>query len=80
MISSGPLSNARDGWYEFLTEGAQDGEWPPGDGEWYNGPGYPVPSQPLEEIVTISDEDGKYWDPSVGVTPNWPDTFVTPLW
>ncbi|KAM0473661.1 hypothetical protein ACHAPX_008066 [Trichoderma viride] len=76
---SGPLSNARDGWYEFLTEGARDGEWPPGDGEWYNEPGYPVPSLPLEEIVTISDEDGKYWDPSVGVTPNWPDTFVTPL-
>ncbi|KAM0517089.1 hypothetical protein ACHAPE_005201 [Trichoderma viride] len=76
---SGPLSNARDGWHEFLTEGARDGEWPPGDGEWYNEPGYPVPSLPLEEIVTISDEDGKYWDPSVGITPNWPDTFVTPL-
>lgn len=76
---SGPLSNARDVWYAFLTEDNPDGEWPPEDGEWYNDAGYPVPTLPLDEIVTISDEDGRYWDASVGVTPNWPDTFVTPL-
>ncbi|KAM0263914.1 hypothetical protein ACHAQJ_000949 [Trichoderma viride] len=77
-ISSGPLSNARDEWIGFLT-GVSNGKWPPGDGEWYNRPGYPVPSLPVEEIVTISNADGKSWNLSVGVTPNWPDTFVTPL-
>ncbi|KAL7781763.1 hypothetical protein V8C37DRAFT_398120 [Trichoderma ceciliae] len=76
---SGPLNDARVNWIKFLTEGVDDDKWPPGDGKWYNDPGYPVPSLSLEDIVTISNEDNKAWHLSVGVTPNSPKTFVTPL-
>ncbi|UKZ81540.1 hypothetical protein TrVFT333_009312 [Trichoderma virens FT-333] len=76
---SGPLGNARHDWLRFLTDGVSDDKWPPGDGEWFNDRGYPVPSLPLDQIVTISDRDGESWTLGVGVTPNWPETFVTPL-
>ncbi|KAG7099985.1 hypothetical protein E1B28_001778 [Marasmius oreades] len=78
---SGPLEDARAGWLYMLTEYMEDDDscqWPPKDGQWINHPGYPVPTKPLEEIVTISDEDGKAWDDFVCVTPVWPETYVSP--
>ncbi|KAL7947621.1 hypothetical protein V8C42DRAFT_290148 [Trichoderma barbatum] len=76
---SGPLDNARQDWLRFLTDGVHGDKWPPGDGEWFNDPGYPVPTLPLNQIVTITPRDGELWDLGVGVTPNYPETFVTPL-
>ncbi|KAL7934744.1 amino acid permease domain-containing protein [Trichoderma chlorosporum] len=76
---SGPLDNAQHDWLRFLTIGLSGEKWPPADGEWFNDRGYPVPSQPLDQIVTISDRDGQSWNLGVSVTPNSPETFVTAL-
>ncbi|RFU35790.1 hypothetical protein B7463_g583, partial [Scytalidium lignicola] len=37
-----------------------------------------VPTKPIEEIVTISPEDGQFWDGYVCVSPNWPEAYVSP--
>ncbi|KAL0581795.1 hypothetical protein V5O48_000274 [Marasmius crinis-equi] len=66
---SGPLEDARKAWIYFLKESCTS--WPPKDGEWYNPPGFPVPEKPIEEIVTIDEEDGKIWDDWVVVSPVW---------
>ncbi|KAG7093375.1 hypothetical protein E1B28_007055 [Marasmius oreades] len=74
---SGPLDNAREAWIDFLKEGITS--WPPKDGEWHNPPGYPVPDQPIEEIVTIDEEDGAIWDDWVVVSPLWAEQdWVSP--
>ncbi|KAF9260877.1 hypothetical protein L218DRAFT_989357 [Marasmius fiardii PR-910] len=76
---SGPLEDARAGWLNMLTETLEDEDhWPPKDGEWANDPGYPVPTKPIEEIVTISEEDGEAWEDWVVVSPVWPETYVSP--
>ncbi|KAG7093360.1 hypothetical protein E1B28_007042 [Marasmius oreades] len=66
---AGPLENGRQSWIYFLQEGVK--EWPPKDGEWHNPPDYPVPQKPIEEIVTIDEEDGKTWNDWVVVSPVW---------
>ncbi|KAF9263900.1 hypothetical protein L218DRAFT_926721 [Marasmius fiardii PR-910] len=66
---AGPLEDGRRSWSHFLKGGIT--EWPPKDGQWHNPPGYPVPDKPIDEIVTIDEEDGKVWDDWVVVSPVW---------
>ncbi|KAJ7041022.1 hypothetical protein C8F04DRAFT_187186 [Mycena alexandri] len=74
---AGPLGDAREAWLEYLVLTRDDG-WPPNDGEWRNPPGYPVPSKSKEDIVSISPEDGAFWEDWVCVGPMWKDDWVSP--
>jgi hypothetical protein len=77
-LSAIPLDDVREDWLSFLD--ASD-EWPPKDGEWrINPPGYPVPTKPVEDIVTISEKDGKHWSDWVCVGPEWGEDWVSPPW
>uniref|UniRef100_A0A0W0FR76 Uncharacterized protein n=1 Tax=Moniliophthora roreri TaxID=221103 RepID=A0A0W0FR76_MONRR len=73
--TAGPLEDARVAWLNFLNAGSN---WPPKDGEWVNLPGYPVPTKPVDEIVTITPEDGKIWEDWVVVGPMWAESWVSP--
>jgi len=55
----------------FIPRGR--GSYPAADGEWINSPGFPVPTKPVEEIVTISEEDGQFSNDVVYVYPLWED-------
>ncbi|ESK86968.1 hypothetical protein Moror_3320 [Moniliophthora roreri MCA 2997] len=70
---AGPLEDAREGWMAFLRSPS----WPPKEGEW-NPPGYPIPTKSIDEIVTITAEDGRVWDDWVVVAPIWPEDWVSP--
>ncbi|KAL0065622.1 hypothetical protein AAF712_007400 [Marasmius tenuissimus] len=74
---AGPLDDAKLGWINMLTEPCETSEWPPGDGKWHNDPGYPVPTKPFNEIVTLTAEDVKAWKDWVFVSPLWPETYVS---
>ncbi|KAK1229029.1 hypothetical protein PQX77_007931 [Marasmius sp. AFHP31] len=74
---SGPLEDARRAWIDFLKEPCSS--WPPKDGEWHNPPGYPVPDKPIDEIVSIDEQDGKIWGDWVVVSPVYiADGWVSP--
>ncbi|EIN08746.1 hypothetical protein PUNSTDRAFT_44305 [Punctularia strigosozonata HHB-11173 SS5] len=76
---AGPLSDAYVEWRRYLVGYPPTSKWPPGDGEWgYNPPGYPVPEAPVDDIVRISPEEGKYWKDVVSVGPEWPEDWVSP--
>ncbi|KAJ7268700.1 hypothetical protein B0H12DRAFT_1096209 [Mycena haematopus] len=63
---AGPLCDAHSAWLNFLGGPA----WPPKDGEWRNPPGYP--------IVSVSPEDGSFWNDWVCVGPKWEGDWVSP--
>ncbi|KAK1235871.1 hypothetical protein PQX77_000883 [Marasmius sp. AFHP31] len=75
---AGPLDDTKLGWINMLTEPCETSEWPPGDGKWHNEPGYPVPTKPINEIVTLTAGDVKAWKDWVFVSPFWPETWVSP--
>jgi len=69
--SAGPLKNARIEWLDVFQE----------DNTLGNPEGYPVPSAPREVIVSITTDDGAFWDDWVSVGPLWKDTeWVSPPW
>ncbi|KAK7062879.1 hypothetical protein VNI00_000376 [Paramarasmius palmivorus] len=72
---AGPLEDGRVSWINFLDVGET---WPPEDGKWLNPPGYPVPTKPVDEIVTITPEEGKMWEDWVVVGPMWGKSWVSP--
>ncbi|KAJ7041019.1 hypothetical protein C8F04DRAFT_1219614 [Mycena alexandri] len=77
---AGPLDDAHTTWLDYLVRTQDDdAPWPPNDGEWRNPPGYPVPIKSKEEIVSISPEDGAFWDDWICVAPMWKDDWVSPL-
>ncbi|KAJ7779245.1 hypothetical protein B0H16DRAFT_1300620 [Mycena metata] len=73
---SGPLEDAHEAWLDYLAD--TKAPWPPKDGGWRNPPGYPVPAKSKEEIVSISPEDGAFWDDWVCVGPMWKEDWVSP--
>ncbi|KAL0575815.1 hypothetical protein V5O48_006169 [Marasmius crinis-equi] len=79
LHDSGPLADARQEWLAMLTCGNDGEEGPRRARKWNNPPGYPVPTKSIEEIVTITPEDGKAWEDWVCVSPVWPDTYVSPV-
>ncbi|KAJ7176774.1 hypothetical protein C8R46DRAFT_943833 [Mycena filopes] len=63
---AGPLDDAREAWLRDLKD-------------WVNPPGYPVPSKSTEDIVSISAEDGAFWDDWVCVGATWKaEDWVSP--
>lgn len=78
--SAGPLGDPRPGW-SYTLKPKDDDAWPPVDGAWRsNPPGYPVPTDTIEDIITITDADARFWDDWVCVGPVWPEDYVSPKW
>jgi hypothetical protein len=81
--SAGPFDDVRRAWLDYVLYNEAtiraNGPYPADDGQWMNPPGFPVPTKPVEEIVTISKEDGQFFEDFVCVSPLW-DDYVSPLW
>ncbi|EIN08809.1 hypothetical protein PUNSTDRAFT_143517 [Punctularia strigosozonata HHB-11173 SS5] len=76
---AGPLCDAREAWRRYLLDdNTSAADWPPADGKWRNPPGYPVPSASIDDILSISAEDGAYWKDWVCVSPRWKEDWVSP--
>ena len=78
LYSAGPLEDAYAGWTHYLNNSFKE-NWSPQDGEWHIPPDHPVPSNPKNEIIRITKEDGHHWSKWVILGPVW-EEYVSPQW